>query len=270
MAVEIQEPEITTDDILFPPDKDFNSRNVCIITAVADPIGRAIALATAANKLMTVGLDIDQEGGERTQYLAREMGGQMIFLKTDLSRIEDIDYAVAEASKLGSIKYLVNVGRVMHIGSIEQMAVEHYDFVQRTVLRAPLYMCKLVIPHMKKSSDGRGIIGNMASPTRDRISWRNPMFNIVSSALHAMSESISSEGQGMIRFFFLGTDSGKHVRMQGQVLSSTDQRSMKQKDDAPQTSGQRDSMELMISPVEVANLFIFGFSRFGKHLRGEI
>jgi len=58
MNVDIQEPAVRKDDILFLPDKNFNSNRVCIVTGSASGIGRATAIAAAANKIMTVGLDV--------------------------------------------------------------------------------------------------------------------------------------------------------------------------------------------------------------------
>ena len=104
MAIDIQEPEITKDDILFLSDKNFDSNNVCIVTGSAGGIGKATAIGAAANKLMIVGLDVNEEEGKKTQNLAREIGGQMIFIKTDLTKDKEIEHTVSEAAKLGSIK----------------------------------------------------------------------------------------------------------------------------------------------------------------------
>lgn len=78
--MEIAEPEIKHEEILILEDGDFNPDNVCIVTGAGSGIGRATAIAAAANQLMVMGLDIDEKGGTKTQRLSREMGGQMIFI----------------------------------------------------------------------------------------------------------------------------------------------------------------------------------------------
>ena len=88
-VVEITEPEIKRDEILVLKDDQFNPDNVCIVTGSGTGIGRATAIAAAANNLMTVGLDIDEIEGKKTQKMARDMGGQMIFIKTDLTKDEE-------------------------------------------------------------------------------------------------------------------------------------------------------------------------------------
>ena len=89
MAAYIKEPEIRHEDILKVADGDFNIDHVCIVTGAGSGIGRATAIAASANNLMTVGLDVDAAAGKKTQQLARKMGGQMIFIKTDLTKDAD-------------------------------------------------------------------------------------------------------------------------------------------------------------------------------------
>ena len=152
--MEIKEPEIERNEILFLQDEHFNPENVCIVSGSGTGIGRATAIAASANNLMTVGLDVNEAEGEKTQKLARELGGQMIFIKTDLTRDEEIENALMESAKLGEIKYLVNIAGIQHIDSIENFPMEKYDLMQRIMLRAPFLLSKLTIPYMKKSGEG--------------------------------------------------------------------------------------------------------------------
>ena len=64
--VDTREPEITPEEILFLQDANFSPDNVCVITGAATGIGRATAIAAAANNLVTVGLDINAEEGGKT------------------------------------------------------------------------------------------------------------------------------------------------------------------------------------------------------------
>ena len=56
---------------------------VCIITGAASGIGRATAVAAAANKLMTVGLDIDEYGGKEIENTKMEFFEDAINLEVE-------------------------------------------------------------------------------------------------------------------------------------------------------------------------------------------
>ncbi len=122
--MEVKEPEIRKEDILILKDDQFISNHVCMVTGCGTGIGRATSVAAAANGLMTVGLDINEEEGKKTQAMARDMGGQMIFIKTDLTKDADIEHAVSEAAKMGTIKFLTNIAGIQHINSVEDFPME--------------------------------------------------------------------------------------------------------------------------------------------------
>ena len=266
--MEIKEPEIKYEEILILQDAHFNPDNVCIISGSGTGIGRATAIAASANKLMTVGFDVNEEEGKKTQRLAREMGGEMIFIKTDLTRDEEIKDAVEEAAKLGTIKYLVNIAGIQHIDSVENFPMEKYDLMQRIMLRAPFYLSKLTIPHMKSSSDGTGVIGNMASAHAHICTVNKPVYNITKFGLRALSQSIAAEGEGKIRSFSVSTGFVKTPLALHQIPAQAEQRGITPEKVVRDVMMGTSRIKEMMSPIEVANLFIFGFSRFARYLIG--
>jgi 3-hydroxybutyrate dehydrogenase len=268
MTAYIREPEIRQEDILKVADGDFNIDNVCIVTGAGSGIGRATAIAASVNNLMTVGLDIDAAAGKKTQQLARKMGGQMIFIKTDLTRDTDIEYAVREAAKLGRIRYLTNIAGIQHIDSVENFPMAKYDQMLSLMLRAPFYLSKLVIPHFKKNADGKGVIGNMSSIHGHICTLNKPAYNITKFGLRALSQSIAAEGEGRIRSF---TVSSGFVRTQlalNQIQAQAKQRRITPARVVKDVMMGKSRIKEMMSPIEVGNLFLFGYSRFATYLNG--
>ena len=266
--VDTHEPKIRREEILFLQDENFNNKNVCVVSGAGTGIGRATAIAAAANNLLTVGLDINAEEGNKTRKMVDEIGGEMVFIKTDLTKDEDIENAMRQAAKLGSIKYLANIAGVQHIDSVDNFPMEKYDLMQRLMLRAPFYLSKLAIGHMKKSKDGFGVIGNMASVHAHICTKNKPVYNITKFGLRALSQSISAEGEGRIRSFTLSTGFVKTPLALNQIASQAEQRGITPEEVVTDVMMGASRIKEMMSPIEVGNLFVFGFSRFAKYLIG--
>jgi 3-hydroxybutyrate dehydrogenase len=266
--MDIREPEIKAEEILRLEDDHFNSGNVCIVSGCATGIGRACAIAAAANRLMVLGLDTNEKESKITLQLARKMGGQMIYLPTDLTRDEDIQSAVSEAAKLGTLKYLFNIAGIQHIDAVEDFPMEKYDLMQRIMLRAPFYLSRLAIPHMKRSIDGTGVVANMAS-VHGHICTRNkPVYNITKFGLRGLSQSISAEGEGKIRSFTVSTGFVKTPLALNQIPAQAKQRGITSEEVVRDVMMGRSRIKEMMAPIDVANLFILGISRHGRYLVG--
>ena len=266
--MDIKEPKIKREDILVLQDANFNADNVCIVTGCATGIGRATAIAAAANNLMTVGFDINEKEGKKTQKMARDMGGQMIFMRTDLTSDEDLAKAVEDAAKLGRIKYLANIAGIQHIDAVENFPMAKYDLMQRLMLRAPFYLSQLTIPHMKKSADGIGVIGQMASVHAHICTVNKPVYNITKFGLRALAQSISAEGEGKIRSFTISSGFVKTPLALNQIPAQAEQRGITPEAVVTDVMMGKSRIKEMMSPIEVGNLFVFGFSRFAKYLIG--
>jgi 3-hydroxybutyrate dehydrogenase len=241
---------------------------VCIVTGAGTGIGRATAIAAAVNNLMTVGLDINEKEGKKTQKMARDMGGQMIFIKADLCQDEEITQAVADAAKLGTIKFVANIAGLQHIDSIDNFPMEKYDLMQRLMLRAPFLISKLTIPHMRRSGNGEGVIGHMASIHAHICTKNKPVYNITKFGLRALAQSISAEGEGHIRSFTISTAFIKTPLALNQIPAQAAQRGITQEEVVRDVMLGKSRIKEMMDPIEVANLFLFGFSRHARFLIG--
>jgi len=257
--------EVTFEDILILPDKDFNPDMTCIVAGCGGEIGRAIAIAASANNLMTIGLDSDGEEGKKTQKLARDIGGQMIFLETDLESDKGLECSIYEASKLGTIKYLANVAKIEGTAFPEVFTDETYDFIRHAMLRVPLYLSKLTIPRMKKSSNGTGVIGNLLT-INSTLCGKDKTFDSVNGyVLEALRKS-TSVGEGNIRFFTIYSGSGTSLHKLNRFAENNKYTVISgEKSDRNVITEKQYHYDLM-TPIEIANMFIFGFSRYSRRL----
>ncbi len=266
--MDISEPKITRDQILVLQDARFNADNVCIVTGAGTGIGRATAVVAAVNGLTVAGLDINEEEGEKTVGMAKDLGGKVRFIKTDLTDDRQIEKAVADAAAMGSIKYVANIAGIQHIDSVENFPMEKYDLMQRLMLRAPFLISKLTIPHMKKSVDGVGAIGQMCSVHGHICTKNKPVYNITKFGLRALAQSISAEGGGKVRSFTVSTGFVKTHLALNQIPAQAEQRGITQEEVVRDVMMGSSRVKEMMAPVEVGNQFIYGFSRFADYLVG--
>jgi 3-hydroxybutyrate dehydrogenase len=189
-------------------------------------------------------------------------------LQKDLTRDEEIESAVAEAVEFGTVKYLANIAGIQHIDSIENFPMERYDYMQRLMLRAPFYLSKLAFPHMRKSADGTGAIGNMASVHAHICTINKPVYNITKFGLRALTQSLSAEGQGKIRSFTVSTGYVKTALALKQIPAQAEQRGITPEEVVRDVMLGSSRTKEMMAPIEVGNQFLYGFSRFARYLVG--
>jgi 3-hydroxybutyrate dehydrogenase len=266
--MDIKEPVIRREDILKLDDEHLNAQNVCIVTGCGTGIGRATAIAAAVNGLTTIGLDINEAEAANTQKMAKELGGDVRFIKTDLCEDDQVAKAVEYAAQAGHVRYVANIAGIQHIDSVENFPMEKYDFMQRLMLRAPFLLSKLTIPLMKENSDGCGAIGNMASVHAHICTVNKPVYNITKFGLKALAQSISAEGQGKIRSFTVSTNFVKTPLALNQIPSQAKQRGITPEEVVRDVMMGKSRIKEMMAPIEVGNLFMLGFSRFSKYLVG--
>lgn len=266
--MDINEPAITGDQVLVLDDANFSHGNICIVTGAGGGIGRATAIACSVNGLHVIGLDINAEEGNNTVRMAKALGGEMTFIKTDLTNDVDVENAVKEASQLGNVKYLANIAGIQHIDSVENFPMEKYDLMQKIMLRAPFFLSKLTIPLMKKSSDGIGVIGNMSSVHGHICTMNKPVYNITKFGLRALSQSISAEGEGKIRSFSVSVGFVKTGLALKQIPAQAAQRGITHEEVVRDVMMGKSRIKEMMAPIDVGNLFILGFSKYSSYLVG--
>ncbi|WP_227131517.1 SDR family oxidoreductase [Halorubellus salinus] len=266
----LQVAEITADDILFVDDDHFATKNVCIVTGAGSGIGQATALAAAANGLTVLATDIDADGLQATQAKADDLdvAGGVETTVADLTTDADHDRIVDDAAALGTVRYLANVAGIQHIDAVEDFPMEKYDQMHEIMLRAPLSLAKRTIPHIRGTEDGVGAVGNMASVHGHYVTADKVGYNVSKFGLRGLTQSIAAEGGNGLRAFSISTGYVKTPLVTDQIPDTAEQRGISVDEVIEDVMLGQSRVKEMMDPVDVANLFVFGFSSHADHLNG--
>lgn len=133
---------------------------VAIITGAAQGMGEAHARLFVAEGAKVVLTDLNEERGAE---LARELGDNALFVKQDVTSLDDWQKVLAEAeSAFGPVNILVNnAGIIGPVVETVEFSEEDYLKVVAVNQHSQFYGMKTVIPSMKKA--GSGSIVNISS-----------------------------------------------------------------------------------------------------------
>jgi len=129
---------------------------VAIITGAGSGIGRAIALVFSKEGARITVADWSEEGGEETVEQIKKQKGEAIFIKTDVSKANDIDKMVKNClDKFGRIDILVNNAGIYKAYNLHEMSEQDWDEIIDINLESIFLGSKKVIPEMFKQGNGK-------------------------------------------------------------------------------------------------------------------
>jgi 3-hydroxybutyrate dehydrogenase len=263
-------PELTREDLLVLEDPNFHDGTVALVTGAASGIGRATAVALAANGLTVVGADIDKDGLADTATIADEFDapGTVHGVETDLTDDDDVDAVVEAAANEGDLRYVANIAGMQHIDPIAEFPMEKYDLLTDIMLRAPFYTAQKAIPHIQDTDDGVGAIANMSSVHGHYATQAKPAYITAKHGITGLTRAIAAEGGGDVRGFSVSVGYVMTPLMVDQIRDTAEERGISEQEVVEDVMlGQARTKEMM-TPGEVANLFVFGFSSHASHLNG--
>ncbi|QLG62359.1 SDR family oxidoreductase [Halorarum salinum] len=261
---------VTDETVLTVDDDRFTPGSVCLVTGGGSGIGRATALAMAANGLTAVATDVDGDGLAGTADLAASLegDGRVETVAGDLTDDADVERVVETAADHGTLRYLANVAGMQHIDAVEEFPMDRYDRMHDVMLRAPLYLAKLTIPHVRATEDGVGAVGNMASVHGRYVTADKVGYNVSKFGLRGLTQSIAAEGGDGLRSFSVSTGYVKTPLVTDQIPDTAEQRGITVDEVVDDVMLGQSRVKEMMDPVDVANLFVFGFSSHARHLNG--
>ena len=136
---------------------------VALVTGGSSGIGRATALAFVKAGAKVVVADVDVEGGNETVRMVKDLGGEVIFVKADVSKAAEvqalIDKAVRTYSRLDCA--FNNSGIAGATASTADYPEDEWDRVIAINLKGVWLCMKYEIPQMLRQ--GSGAIVNTSS-----------------------------------------------------------------------------------------------------------
>ena len=135
---------------------------VALVTGASRGIGKTIALelASLGYDLALVARDADALAGVIASL--PEACGNALALPADLAQEESYEEVVGETvAQLGGLDVLVNCAGLSLAGPFEEVSPEEWDRIFAVNAKAPFFLCKAALPHLRKSE--KPIVINIAS-----------------------------------------------------------------------------------------------------------
>jgi 3-oxoacyl-[acyl-carrier protein] reductase len=132
------------------------SGSIALVTGAGRGIGRATALALAAEGVRVALAARSAAELQKVRGEIEEAGGEAIAFPADLSDVEaprSLVTGVVEA--LGGLDILINNAGFAVGHLISATTAEEWDLLMAVNARAPFLLCREALPHLKKSGCGR-------------------------------------------------------------------------------------------------------------------
>ncbi|MFZ2526792.1 MAG: SDR family oxidoreductase [Rhodococcus sp. (in: high G+C Gram-positive bacteria)] len=146
-----------------------------LVTGAASGIGRALALAAAAEGAELVLTDISTDGLDDTAHAVRERGG--VVLHADAFDISDYDAVTAWAKKVhgqsGSVDVVANVAGVSVWGTVDKLEHRHWKQMVDVNLMGPIHVIENFVPPMIEARRGGHLINVSSAAGLLALPWHS-------------------------------------------------------------------------------------------------
>lgn len=133
-----------------------------IVTGGASGIGRAAAVMFAERGARVVVADWNEAGAAETARIIRGAGGQATYIRTDVSRENEVETMVRFAvERYGGLQVLLSNAAVQILGQLTETSEEDWERIHSVNLKGVFLCSKHAIPEMVRG--GGGSVINMAS-----------------------------------------------------------------------------------------------------------
>lgn len=136
---------------------------VALVTGGSSGIGRATALAFGREGARVVVANRSVEGGEEVAALIEEAGGEAHFVRTDVTRADQVrDLVAAAVKRFGRLDCAFNnAGGGVRRGTVTECTEEDWDYTMDSYLKSVWLCMKYEIVEMQRG--GGGVVVNNSS-----------------------------------------------------------------------------------------------------------
>ena len=170
---------------------------VVLITGAATGLGRATALKLAEEGYRLSLVDYNEKDGEETAERAHGLGAEVIFIKADVSKEEDVkNYVAKTVEAFGTIDFFLNnAGIMIPFRLVHEYSIEEYDRLMNINLKGAFLGIKYVIPVMLEN--GGGSIVNTVSSNSFKPTAYNGVYAASKHAMAGLTKSIGQDYQDL-------------------------------------------------------------------------
>ncbi|GGX22872.1 SDR family NAD(P)-dependent oxidoreductase [Undibacterium macrobrachii] len=166
---------------------------VAVITGAAEGIGKAIAVAAAAEGMRLVLADIYQELLDKTVTELRQTGAEVIGVVTDVSKENEIQALADQAyTQFGQVHLLVNNAGVAFAKSAWETTAKDWEWIMGINLYGITHAIRIFVPRMLASNEVAHIV-NTASVAGLIAEPALAAYNVSKFGVVALSESLQHD-----------------------------------------------------------------------------
>ena len=172
---------------------------VCVVTGASRGIGRATALALAAEGAVSVLVGRREQALVEVAEACRMAGGRVETLALDVTDLDTGDRIVRTClERLGRIDALVNNAGTTVARSLEQLTEEDWQIQWDLHVMAPMRLMRAAAPAMAQRGWGR--IVNVSSSSGKRPGQRNIAYSVTKAAELSLSRAFADlyAGSGVL------------------------------------------------------------------------
>lgn len=167
-------------------------KNIAFITGAGRGIGQAIAKRLSENGYTIIVTDIDLSAAKDTLSLIEESGGNGIALYCDVTSLQSVETAVAEAVEtLDTITILVNNAGWDKIEPFIESKPDIWKTILDINLMGQIHTCHVILPIMMKQQFGN--IVNIASDSARVGSSGEAVYSAAKGGVVALTKTLARE-----------------------------------------------------------------------------